>query len=274
MTTTVFVKQGNYASYVDYWRLVELAGYPVIDIGDLDPAREDVTYILTMLNLGHMAEHGGGWPDAKARIIYWDLEWHDRSYRDAIPGIREWWSSDRWYAVQRGYEFVPLGSHPNLVEVNPVRRWNGGATWDICTLAYMGPPRRHSIYNQLNGRAMRTAPADNTWGDTRRQQLEESRCMLHIHQHEEYPCVAAQRFALAAAAAIPLVAETMFDPFPLVPGTDYIEANHADLVGATVTMLRNRQGRDLAANLHHRLCTEYRFDNNVERALARQGVLA
>lgn len=272
--TTIFVRPGHeYDSYTDYWRLVELAGYPIIGIDAIDPRRDDVTYILTMLNLGYMAANSGGWPDAKARIIYWDLEWHDVSYKDVIPGVSEWWTSDRWYAQQRSYEFVPLGSHPHLVSVNPTRRWRGGAVWDVSVLAYMQPPRRHSIYNKLNGRALRMAP-NSAWGHEREQQLEESRCMLHIHQHDEFPCVAAQRFALAASAAIPLVSETMLDPFPLVAGEDYIEANHDDLVGATMTLLHNDQGRDLAASLHHRLCSEYRFDNNVERALAGQGVFA
>jgi len=264
--TTFFVRPDHeYMTYVDYWRLVELANYPIISAGNMDASNADHTYILTMQNLGVWQYAGLGWPDAKARIIYWDLEWSDVSYLDTVPGMNEFWTSDRWYAAQRGYRFVPLGSHPDLVKVEAAKRWNGSAQWDICTLSYMGPYRRQMAINSIDGKY--TIAPNSAWNDERLEQLERSKVMVHIHQHDDYPCVAAQRFALAAAAGLPLISEECRDPFPFVPGEDFISAPHGSIAGAVATILDNGYGRDLAASMLYKACSEYRFDRNVERAL-------
>lgn len=267
MTDPIFVKpRHQYDSYVDYWKLVALAGYPTVFEDQIDP-RSDNTYILTMLNLDAIAD-GGGWPEARARLIYWDLEWHDKSFAGRIPGLNEFWTPDRSYAQRQGYQHVPLGSHPMLVTVNPTLRWQL-PEWDVCLLAYMGPWRRQEVLSGLQVRGITIAPA-SAWGAARDRQLGASRCMVHVHQHDDFPTIAAQRFALAACAALPLVSETIADPFPLVPGRDYLEADRLDIPAAVGSLLRNRQGRDLAANLWETLCQTYRFEKNVQQALARQ----
>jgi hypothetical protein len=265
--TTFFVRPDHhYQPYVDYWRLVELAHYPIISVGNIEASNPEHTYILTMQNLDAWQDAGLGWPDAKARIVYWDLEWRDRSYQDTVPGLNEFWTSDRWYAEQRGYDFVPLGSHALLVNINASKRWQGNALWDVCILSYMGPPRRQTVVNKIEQRRYRVAP-NSAWDGERIEQLERSRLMLHIHQHDAYRCVAAQRFALAAAAGIPLISEDCHDPYPFIPGEDFISASADDLPGAVATALDNGWGRDIAAKMLYKACSEYRFDRNVERAL-------
>ena len=266
MTTFFVSPDHHYPQYVDYWRLVELGHYPIVSPGNMEAGNADHTYILTMQNLDAWQDAGLGWPDAKARIIYWDLEWSDKSHLDTVPGLHEFWTSDRWYAQQRGYQFVPLGSHALLGNVNAATRWKGGALWDVCLLAYMGPYRRQVIINKIEERRCRIAP-NSAWGSERIEQLERSRVMLNTHQHDAYPCVAAQRFALAAAAGLPLISEECRDPFPFVPGEDFISATAADLPGAVATTLDNGWGRDIAAKMLYKACSEYRFDRNVERAL-------
>lgn len=267
MPSPIFVRPRFwYDSYTDYWRLVELAGFPTCYEDEFDAENADATYILTMLNLGAMARAGDGWKTAKARLIYWDLEWSDESYVDRIPGLHEFWTSDRSYAAQRGYTFVPLGSHPRLVNVNPTARWNGGAQWDVSVLAYMGPPRRQDVWNELGRRGLRLAPT-GAWGDERERQLEGARVLLNIHQHDAYPCVAAQRFALAAAAAIPLISETIADPYPFEVGRDFVQASKRDLPAVVEVFLAHGHGTALAANMLRTACEDFRFERNVMRAL-------
>lgn len=273
--TTFFVRPDHhYDSYIDYWRLVKLAGYHTCSVGDMDAGNAEHTYILTMQNLDVWQDAGLGWPDAKARIIYWDLEWRDKAYHDTVPGLREFWTSDRHYATMRDYTFVPLGSHPQLVIVDPGKRWNGGALWDLCLLAYMGPPRRQDVINKVQTRRLNVAP-NSAWGDERIMQLERSRAMLHIHQHDDYPCVAGQRWALAASAAMPLISEACVDPYPFEPGADFISAEHDDLAVITAEFIKyDGKLRQIAASLYDKACNQYRFERNIEKALHLEGVTA
>jgi hypothetical protein len=265
--TTFFVRPDHhYQTYVDYWRLVELGGYPVITAGSMDASNPDHTYILTMQNLGAWQDAGLGWPNAKARIIYWELEWITSGYQGVVPGLNEFWTSDRWHAQQLGYQFVPMGSHASLVNVSAATRWNGGALWDICTLAYMGPYRRQVIVNKIDQRNYKFAP-NSAWDGERIEQLEHSRVMLNVHQHDEFPCVAAQRFALAAATGMPLISEECHDPYPFVAGEDFLSARAEDLPALIAQVLDNGWGRDIAASMLYKACSEYRFDRNVERSL-------
>lgn len=265
--TTFFVKPDHhYQTYTDYWRMVELAHYPIVSVGNMDASNPDHTYILTMQNIGAWQDAGLGWPDAKARIIYWELEWFDKGHQGVVPGLNEFWASDRWYANQLGYTFVPLGSHPLLVNVSAATRWNGGALWDVCTLAYMGPARRQTVVNKVKQRGIKLAP-NSAWHTERIEQLEQSRVMLHVHQHKQFPCVPAQRFALAAATGLPLVSEECHDPYPFVAGEDFLSASAADLPAMVAQMLNNGWGRSMAAKMLYKACSEYRFDLNVERAL-------
>jgi hypothetical protein len=96
--------------------------------------------------------------------------------------------------------------------------------------------------------------------------------MVHVHQHDKWPCVPVQRFALAAAAGVPLISETCLDPYPFRPGVDFISAGYPYLVAAPHSMITNGQGRDLVANMRQRACDKFRFDKNVVRALSTQGV--
>lgn len=255
--TTFCRTRYNYDSYTDFWRLVELAGYSVIYADEIPRDAPDETYIVSPLN--------GEWKsgiETSGRVIWWNLEW---GLGDGAPdGVDEIWTSDRYHAQQIGARFVPLGSHPLLVKVNPALRWRA-AEWDVCLLAYMGPYRRQRIIPDLETRGMRVAP--NAWAQEREHVLEASRCMLNVHQLDEWPCVPVQRFALAAAAAMPLVSEDMVDPFPYVAGEDFLSAPYEDVIAVAVALLNNGQGRDYAGRLFHKACNEYRFDKNVERAL-------
>lgn len=260
MSEPVFVRGWHeYESYVDYWRLVELAGFSTCRLDEMRLDDPDATYIVTPLN----GETQPGFPGARARIILWDLEWHEPY--PTPPGIAALWASDAWYAAHIGAAFVPLGSHPDLV---PVFNEPDAAVWDVCLLAYPSL-RRQPFYHALQERGLSLAP--NGWGAARNHVLRHSRAMVHVHQHDAFPCIPAQRFALAASARIALVSEACTDPTPFVAGMDFISVPARELPDAVARVVRGRHTRALAYNLHERACVEFPFRLNVLNAL--EGVL-
>lgn len=257
------MRDGIYPGYVDYFRLAELSGYPVIYLEDMQP-ESDNTYILTPLNGNWMA----GWQNPKARIIWHDLEWRvkDSGYQWTAaelatpPGVSEVWASDKWYANVIGAKYVPLGSHPGLVEREPA-----GAAHDVAFMAYMGPGRRNHIAALLEAEGLTVAPS--VWNPERDALLKTSACMVHVHQWDNVSTVAPLRFAIAAAYGLPLISEQVQDRDifeNVVLFSDYAA------LPAYVTTLVRRYGADLqerGAALKELLTGEYSFRKCVEAAL-------
>ena len=254
MTVTFCHTNQHYDSYVDFWRLVTLSGYPIISIDDMQPDDPDQTYIVTPLNGNIRA----GWPGAKAHIVVWVLEWFDTI--EVPPGATAW-VSDLHYARRTGTRFVPLGSHPDLISQPRSPHARG---WDIVLMMYTGPHRRRALIGELERRGVTIAP--NGWGDTRNLSLKHARLMVHIHQHERFPYVPAQRFAMAASARLPLLSEECpeFAPFT---DHDLYHAPYSRLADAVLDTLAAPDLEARAASLHERACVEYVFRTNVERAL-------
>lgn len=262
MSKIIFARTAHdYHSYTDYWQLVRLAGFESVPLADVDPDNPDHTYIVTPVN----GEWRDGWQNPKATFIAWLLEWY--KYKPDIPGVAEFWASDQWYATQLGARFVPLGSHSDLT---PARwEYESEKTWDVCFLAYGGPSRRKDAWNAFNGAELKIAPNAWPW-DTpdRKTVLERSKLMVHVHQHDAFPCMAAQRVALAASAGMPLLSESMKDPAPLLDGLDYQSAAHEQLVEIALLLLKDEDRmRELAGRLHETLCKRLEFGVNVRRAL-------
>lgn len=247
----------TYDSYVDFWRLVELAGFRTIYIDEIPRDAPGQVFVVTPIN--------GEWKHGivtTGRVVWWQLEW---GLGDGAPhGTDEIWTSDRYHAQEIGARFVPLGSHPALVTVNPSMRWRQ-PQYDVCLLAYMGPHRRQHVIPELEARQMRVAP--NAWGRERELVLQNSRCMVNVHQHDEWPCVPVQRFALAAAAAIPLVSEVIRDPFPYVADEDFLSVPYEDVIGVAASLVKGSNGRGLAARMFDKACNQFRFEKNVLKAL-------
>lgn len=251
----------KYDSYTDYFRLVELSGYPIIDYDDVD-IDSDNAYIFTPLS----AEWEVRWPDTvKATMILFDLEWRLKESSHPWPEsalttpkfVSRLWASDRWYAERIGAQYVPLGSHPDLAQ------HIDGPSWDIATLCYH-THRRRTLIDILRDTC---TIAPNAWGDERAAILSQSKAMLHIHQHDNVPTCAPLRFALAAAYNLPLIAETVLDTG--VYGDSVLWADYDRLAGYTATMVtRYPQALESkAAALHDTLCLSNSFRSYVEAAL-------
>lgn len=258
------MKDGIYPGYVDFFRLAELSGYPVIYLDEIDP-QSDNTYILTPLN-GNWTQ---GWQKPKARIALWDLEWRLKTgegYQWAEselvipPGVSEVWASDSWYAGQIGATYVPLGSHPGLVEHEPP-----GAAYDVAFMAYMGPGRRNHIAGLLEEQQVSVAPS--VWNPDRDALLKSAACMVHVHQWDNINTVAPLRFAIAAAYGLPLISEQV-EQRSIFDGS-VLFCDYAQLVDYTATLVKRHAARlqEHGAALHDLLCEEYSFRKCVERAL-------
>ncbi len=253
----------GYESYTDFWRLVDLAGYPIIYVDEiLASFSKSNTYIVTPLN----GEWNKGWENPRARIIHFDLEWRDVNNYPAIPGVAETWASDRWYADQIGAKYVPLGSDAALAKDYPTPDYIE-PIYDVALMAYLGPPRRSAMFQRLRERQIKIAP--NGWGETRHKALLSSKAMLHIHQHDGINTLAPLRVALAAAYRLPVITETCNDYGIL--GTQHRLVTDYQNMPAFVqdwTRLNSRHIlTDYGGALHALLCRDYTFRKCVEAAL-------
>lgn len=268
MSNVYFVKMnemrdGYYDGYRDFFRLAELSGYPVIWFEDVD-VESDNTYILSPLN----GTWNPGWQNPKARIILFDLEWrldtggHDwgKSMLVTPPGVAEVWASDEWYAKVIGAKFIPLGSHPGLVEDNNPAEPH----FDITLQCYMSG-RRTYIADRMMEQGLTIAPSK--WNPDRDALLKSTTAMLHIHQWDAVKTIAPLRFAIAAAYGLPLISEQvehrgMFDNIVLFSEYDAMPA-----YAKTLTHRYQAELREKGRALHDLLCNEYSFRKCVEAAL-------
>lgn len=258
MPDVIFARpRWDYASYADFYRLIELSNYPLIYFDEIDPSSDNL-YIMTILN----GENMGGWQNVRAHIVLWDIEWRlDDPAK--IPGVRRVWASDRWYAKKIGAQYVPFGSHPDLA---PPPARNGKYDYDVATLAYTGPVRRATGFNCLVEHGL--SISGNGWGEQREAILRHSKAMVHIHQIEGVNTVAPQRFALAAAWKLPVITETLYDS-GIFRYNHLIMSDYANLPDVAALWLHRNDAHILqqfGENLWHLLCVEHTFRQYVEEA--------
>lgn len=235
----------DYQSYTDLWRLIELGDYKLIFIDEID-IDSDECYILISPDVDCFQQ-----PKAKARVIYWLLEW----YGDYIqkPGIAETWASNKTFATAINARYVPMGSHAGLGQ----RRT--GDFYDIAHMSYDGIHRRNLLLNKLVDIGVRIAP--NGWGDERHTVLMNTRAMLHIHQQVDYPAIAPLRASLAAAYALPFISE---NGWSTAPYNEAILAYPYDQLYTGVKSLLSTDLQYYGDELHNLLCDTLRFDKVVE----------
>lgn len=245
---------GGWGSYTDFWKLVELSGFPTCYVDEIDTASDNV-YIFAVKN-GEIT----GWPSDRARVIHWNLE--QFSY-EPTPGVSETWVSDAAFAAQGGGKYVLMGSHDGLVmedKIPPVREF------DVIPLSYM-THRRQVIVNRLTNLGLKVAP--NGWDEIRHFYLRASSAMLHIHQNDDKPYVAPQRFALAAAYKLPVISEMLADRgcfgYSNVLTSDF--ANLAEFTQMWTCRNEHAMLEDYGLALHSLLCKQYTFRKCVEAAL-------
>lgn len=240
----------EYHSYRDFWTLVELSGFPVVYIDEMDIHDSEMTYIFT----GPEAKHE--FKGATARIIYWLLEWYgDYEQRE---GVAETWVSNRTFSDMIGAKFVVCGSHSGLGSLDKLP-----LAYEVAHMSYDGIHRRNLILGMMRDSGVVIAP--NGWGDKRHNILRSSLMMLHIHQSDEYPAIAPLRVSLAAAYGLPFISENGWSIEPL----DNAIMHGAYKMLPTIVQNAKRNGQIFAMGkeLHRRLCDQYKFGDVVRGAV-------
>lgn len=263
MSNIIFARTRTpYDSYQDFFRLVELSEFPLIYVDEIprEGVRDNV-YIITPAN--------GEWQhgiETDAKVIHWQLEWctHPNDSPNSPPGTTETWSHDAWQARNIGARYVPIGSHPNLVHA-PL---NGPQVleYDVALLSYMSY-RRQVVAHEMETRGMRLAP--NGWAAERHYILTRSKALVHIHQHDAIPGVAALRLALAAAYKMPVITETCAD-YGIFGQGDLLRADYGWLAEAAQQWVCRNDAKMLeeyGQSLHHTLCEVHTFRKCIEAAL-------
>lgn len=236
----------NYQSYTDFWELVRLCDYELCYIDEIDIRRSDITYIITSPDVNHE------WRNPKCRIIFWLLEWYGDYYQR--PGVSETWCSNIDFAVRIGARFVPVGSH---IKLGSDRQ---GEIYDIAHMSYDGIHRRGIVLGELRNKGIRIAP--NGWGTERHKVLTNTRAMLHIHQHADYPAIAPLRVALAAAYRLPFISENGWNIKPFEDKIVVIP--YGGLIEEVPKALKHADLDYYSKALFDLLCDEMRFDKVIE----------
>lgn len=287
MTETFLVKtRYSYDSYSDLRRLYDLSGIPTCFVDEIDPTRNAV-YIVSPINgefRPHMEHRLTGIGNRRqARVIFFNLErpieisWDDLSHKDrpvfactksSFDTIPEYvdrvWVADRLFAESMQsprVRFVPLGSHPGLYTGNPRPTNDSEFLWDFAHLSYVNE-RRQAVLNQLQG--LRCAP--NAWPPERDEILRLSKVLLNIHQ-TDHQIGEPLRFAVAAAAKIPVISETIQDPWPIATGSD-VAFGPEQLVAGFCRSYVTMTGWPKSANrLYETLCVDFPFERNIRAAV-------
>lgn len=254
--SVIFVKPRHfYGTYVDYFRLVELAGYPVIYEDEMDLSNPEHCYILSWFSAQSPFPD-----DIKARLICWNLEWADVPI---LPGV-EYWSPDKWYAEQHDWKYVPVGSDSQLRFDYP--RFVTMPLYDVTLQMYRDVQRRASLIRRIKDCGITVAP--DGWGFQRAHSMDASRIQLHIHQHDSQHVVSPLRFAVAASWRMPIITERLNDAG--IFNRVVIQSTYDGLPDCLTEYLspsRRATLHEFGASLHQRLCIDMPFKKVVESSV-------
>lgn len=232
----IFCRPGHkYESYTDFWRLVELSGFPIISVSELDISKPGI-YITAPMNRdwrNHINNEHKKKKVVNAHLILWNIERPDGS-ANSVPEygrqnhylqyglwengekvnedgdeshgrfIDEVWVSDRRLADETNLRFVVLGSDEGLGSPGADKRYG------FTHMSYL-IPRRESVYNQFKNGNISIGP--NAWPPERDAILKESKFAVNVHQ-DNHPFQEPLRFALFAAYGLPIISETIADSHP------------------------------------------------------------
>lgn len=291
MSEIIFCKTNHtYDSYQDFWRLVELAGFPIISVSDLDISKEGI-YITAPMNEDwreHINHQHQQKKPINAHLILWNIErpsgsvgsvleyakqcrylqygqWVNGEYTkihhatgETVQShgrfIDEVWTSDRRLAEETWTRFVVLGSHEGLGQPGTDKKY------DFCHISYI-VPRRQNIYKHFSN------IGPNCWGEERDRVLKTSKFALNIHQ-DNHPFQEPLRLALFSAYGLPILTETILDSYPWA--VEYcIYAGYDDITRKMKELLTQgyEQHREMGMRARERMCHEFEFGKMVRQAV-------
>lgn len=270
LSDITFVKTRHvYDSYIDFIRLAELSAFPIIYSDEVSISNEGVYIFITMNGdvEEHLKNEVSSGKTRYAHLVLWNLERpsgsagsvgnYAKRHRDLIYNriFDEVWVSDRRLAEETQLRFVVLGSDEGLGSVSDEKRY------DLVHMSYE-IPRRSNIYKHFDD------IGPNSWPPERNEVLRHSRFALNIHQ-DIHPFQEPLRLALFAAYALPVISETIFDPYPW-DGDIAIFSGYDSIVHRLRQALDEDYApyREMGLRARERLCNEYQFGKVVRLAVS------
>lgn len=259
-----------YGSYFDFWNLVEISGFKVCYIDQIDLESDEI-FIVGTLN-GELKQHMDHRRSIlkgpqKARVILWNLE---RPGPDAmvafineyLPYFNKVWFSDKFLAEydSKNFVYTELGSHPNL----PHPGGPQPPVYDFAHLSYI-VPRRQVVFDGLvrMGYRMSQTPIPAERGA----ELWKCRSMVNVHQNEFKICEPI-RFAISAAYKLPIITEEIYNPYPLEHGKTCLISSYEKILENADKWLSS-DITSIGHDLHKRLAIDFSFRQGVMEALAK-----
>jgi hypothetical protein len=273
----VFVRSARrYESYTDFWRLVELSGFRIVDKSQVDFGA-DLLYIWAEMDVDFMVPlHDHPKSGRRARTALWSIERPDQRASERTDA-RAWWRAgldetfdlvdDLWVsdkgilAMDPRSTWACLGGHPGLREDAS----SGGRSYDVAHLG-QHTPRREEVIRELERRRISVSP--NGWGEERARILSSSKLLLGIERLGTVHISTPLRWAVAAAYRLPILQEEILDPAPLVPDESIMMApidKLADLVEVALRWDLSSMG----AAARETFCERHTFRRGVEEAIER-----
>lgn len=274
MPEIIFAKPvHHYDSYTDFWQLVELSGFPIISVDEID-LNQRAVFITAPFN-GDWEEYISGQIELLkkldlqrlAHLIVWNLErpsgssgsvstyavnCYDWMYKRLADEV---WVSDPALADETQLRYVVLGSDYGLGEPGENKKYD---------FAHMSVviPRRSTIYSMFGEHQI----GQNAWGAKRHNILQASRFAVNVHQ-DNFPYCEPLRIALFAAYGLPIISETLRDSFPYAG--DIVTHNYHGLVAAIKTAINEdyRRWKNMGMRLRKLLCDDLQFGKMVRRAV-------
>lgn len=266
MTETIFVKTDHfYWSYKDFWRLVELSGFPIVSMGDIDVTR-NANYIISPFN--------GEWdvfllrqqnPLKICKFILWQLErpLDKHGYVETGKKFDEIWTSDKWvyneFKDKLPMKFVLMGSHLDLAP--PVKFIN--KSFDFAHMSYING-RRMPIYGQLQDLGCKIAK--NAWDEERDNILAQTKFGLTVHQDNLAMCEPL-RIAMYAAYGLPVISESINNPEIYNGLIFFVPFNHIVDTMFKVSQQYSQRAYENGMLLRSYLCIEHTFERGVRDAI-------
>ncbi len=250
----------EYAPYADFWRIVQLAGFEIKFLDEVDWDRPDVV-IATPRN----GEWTGIPARRTARLVHWMLE-RPRDDADEMgrvhDGVDAIWASDTLLAAKLNCPYVFLGGVETFARVNVLHRKD----FDVVSLMYWSPRRDGLRHQLIEGGISMADPNGDCWGERRETALNSSRLMINAHQ-DAYPWMEPIKFCLAGMYGLPLLSETSPGSGSWKASQYFIEVPLDRLADWVKYMLTDEiLLARLGANAWRLVCRDYPFKACVRKA--------
>lgn len=257
-----------YASYIDFWRLVEASKFETRFVDEIDLADEWACYIFTPMN-GEVLPVLEAQPKKRARVIWWHLErpaQDPTTFKslDQLRGlVHAVWVSDKLCAkADSRFTYRFMASDADIATRSSEK------LYDVCHLSYLWGRRKECIH-AIQQRGISIAPQafDRIGQD---EVVAHSHMMLNLHQYEDAAFVAPLRFAVAAAYRVPIISELLAEPDQ--PGPHW----QASIKAIPQLVEDFLQGKNYTRTMpieiygmlvHHKFCIETNFRNEVEKGV-------